>query len=432
MVGIERMHKRDIVAMILAGGEGRRLDILSAKRAKPAVPFGGKYRIIDFCLSNCVHSGVYCVGVLTQYNPRSLHDHIRIGKPWDLDRMEGGIFLLQPYISDATTNWYRGTADAIYQNLDFLCNTKPRFVLILSGDHIYKMDYRLLLHFHVEKKADLTVSVISVPWEEAHRFGVLLKDEEGRIVDFEEKPKNPRSNLANMGIYIFTREVLEEEVEYEAKREGTSFDFGRDVIPRMIGNRRVFAFPFESYWKDVGTLDAYWEANMELLESPPPLDLYDERWPIYTPVEDRPPVKLSCDAFVERSILGSGTIVEGKVVNSVLFSGVRVKKNAVVRDSVVMNDTVIGEGALVHRAVLDKSIVVGEKAIVGCGEDWSPNRKFPDMLRSGLTVVGKNTRIPPQVHIGRNCRIGPDLDFSDFPDLFIPSGESLEKEPLGG
>ncbi|MGQ9621944.1 MAG: glucose-1-phosphate adenylyltransferase [Candidatus Caldatribacteriaceae bacterium] len=426
------MYRRDVVALILAGGEGRRLDILSAKRAKPAVPFGGKYRIIDFCLSNCVHSGIYRVGVLTQYNPRSLYDHIRIGKPWDLDRMEGGIFLLQPYISDVTTSWYRGTADAIYQNLDFLRNMKPRFVLILSGDHIYKMDYRLLLHFHLEKRADLTISVISVPWEEAHRFGILLKDEEGRIVDFEEKPKSPRSNLANMGIYVFTWEILEEEVKYEAEREGTSFDFGKDVIPRMIGSRRVFAFPFEGYWKDVGTLDAYWEANMELLENPPPIDLYDERWPIYTPVEDRPPVKLSHDAFVERSILGSGTIVEGRVINSVLFSGVRVKKNTVVCDSVVMNDTIIGEGALVHRAVLDKSIVVGEEAVVGYGEDWSPNRKFPDMLRSGLTVVGKNTRIPPRARIGRNCRIGPDLDFSDFPDLFIPSGESLEKEPLGG
>lgn len=418
--------------MILAGGEGRRLDILSAKRAKPAVPFGGKYRIIDFCLSNCVHSGIYCVGVLTQYNPRSLHDHIRIGKPWNLDRMEGGIFLLQPYISDVTTEWYRGTADAIYQNLDFLHGKKPQFVLILSGDHIYKMDYRALLRFHVEKNADLTVSVVAVPWEEAHRFGVLVADGEGRIIEFEEKPRHPRSNLVNMGIYVFTLEVLEEEVEYEAKREETSFDFGKDVIPRMIHTRRVFAFPFEGYWKDVGTLDAYWRANMELLENPPPLNLYDERWPIYTPVEDRPPVKLSPDALVERSILGSGTIVEGTVINSVLFSGVRVKKGAVVRDAVIMSDTVIEEGAVVHRAILDKAVIVGEKAVVGHGEDWVPNRKFPDMLQSGLTVVGKNTRIPPGILIGRNCRIGPDLDFEDFPDSAIPSGESLEKEPLGG
>ena len=425
------MYKRDVVAMILAGGEGRRLDILSAKRAKPAVPFGGKYRIIDFCLSNCVHSGIYCVGVLTQYNPRSLHDHIRIGKPWNLDRMEGGIFLLQPYISDAATDWYRGTADAIYQNLDFLREKKPQLVLILSGDHIYKMDYRPLLRFHMEKQADLTVSVIAVPWEEAHRFGVLLADKEGRIVDFEEKPKYPRSNLVNMGIYVFTLEVLEEEVEHEARREGTSFDFGKDVIPRMVRTRRVFAFPFEGYWKDVGTLDAYGKANMELLESPPPLDLYDERWPIYTPVEDRPPVKLSADASVERSILGSGTIVEGRVVNSVLFSGVRVKKGAVVCDSVVMSDTVVEEGAVVHRAILDKAVVVGEKAVVGYGEDWTPNRKFPDMLQSGLTVVGKNTRIPPGVLIGRNCRIGPDLDYEDFQDTLVPSGESIERESGG-
>lgn len=426
------VYKRDVVAMILAGGEGRRLDILSAKRAKPAVPFGGKYRIIDFCLSNCVHSGIYCVGVLTQYNPRSLHDHIRIGKPWNLDRMEGGIFLLQPYISDAATDWYRGTADAIYQNLDFLREKLPQLVLILSGDHIYKMDYRPLLRFHLEKRADLTISVIAVPWEEAHRFGVLVTDPEGRIVEFEEKPKYPKSNLVNMGIYVFNLEVLEEEVEYEAQRTGTSFDFGKDVIPRMVQTRRVFAFPFEGYWKDVGTLDAYWQANMELLEDPPPLDLCDERWPIYTPVEDRPPVKLGASASVERSILGSGTIVEGTVVNSVLFSGVVVKKGAVVRDSVVMSDTVIEEGALVDRAILDKAIVVGEGAIVGYGEDWAPNRKFPDMLRSGLTVVGKNTRIPPGIRIGRNCRIGPDLDHGDFSAESIPSGESIEREIPGG
>lgn len=426
------MYKRDVVAMILAGGEGRRLDILSAKRAKPAVPFGGKYRIIDFCLSNCVHSGIYCVGILTQYNPRSLHDHIRIGKPWNLDRMEGGVFLLQPYISDAATDWYRGTADAIYQNLDFLREKKPQLVLILSGDHIYKMDYRPLLQFHLEKKADLTVSVIAVPWEEAHRFGVLVTDQEGRILEFEEKPKHPKSNLVNMGIYVFTLEVLQEEVEYEAQRVGTSFDFGKDVIPRMVQTRRVFAFPFQGYWKDVGTLDAYWQANMELLESPPPLDLCDERWPIYTPVEDRPPVKLGAHASVERSILGSGTIVEGTVVNSVLFSGVVVKKGAVVRDSVVMSDTVVEEGALVDRAILDKAIVVGERAIVGYGDDWTPNRKFPDMLRSGLTVVGKNTRIPPEIRIGRNCRIGPDLDYEDFPSECVPSGESIERDALGG
>ncbi len=414
--------------MILAGGEGRRLDILSAKRAKPAVPFGGKYRIIDFCLSNCVHSGIYCVGILTQYNPRSLHDHIRIGKPWNLDRMEGGIFLLQPYISDAATDWYRGTADAIYQNLDFLEEKRPQLVLILSGDHIYKMDYRLLLRFHLEKRADLTISVIAVPWEEAHRFGVLVADSERRVIEFEEKPKHPKSNLVNMGIYVFNLEVLKEEVEYEAQRVGTSFDFGKDVIPRMVQTRRVFAFPFEGYWKDVGTLDAYWQANMELLEDPPPLNLCDERWPIYTPVEDRPPVKLGASASVERSILGSGTIVEGTVINSVLFSGVVVKKGAVVRDSVIMSDTVIEEGAIVDRAILDKAIVVGERAIVGYGEDWTPNRKFPDMLQSGLTVVGKNTRIPPGVRIGRNCRIGPDLDYESFPADSIPSGESIEGE----
>ncbi|MGC8777820.1 MAG: glucose-1-phosphate adenylyltransferase [Candidatus Caldatribacteriaceae bacterium] len=413
--------------MILAGGEGRRLDILSEKRAKPAVPFGGKYRIIDFCLSNCVHSDIYCIGVLTQYNPRSLNDHIRTGKAWDLDRVKGGIFLLQPYISDVLTNWYRGTADAIYQNLNFISERDPELVLILSGDHIYKMDYRVLIDFHRKNKADLTISVIEVPWEEAHRFGVLSVSEGDRVVDFEEKPARPRSNLASMGIYVFHREVLEEEVRKESQREQTSFDFGKDVIPRMIGNRRVFAFRFHGYWKDVGTLDAYWEANMELLKPNPPIDLYEEKWPIYTPLEDRPPVKLGREAVVENSVLGSGTIVNGRVVNSILFNGVYVSEGAEIKDSIVMDDAVIEHKVFLDRVIVDKMVVIGREAFIGYGEDFTPNRKFPQMLQSGLTVIGKNTRIPPRTIIGRNCRIGADLGWEAFPSAFIPSGESLEK-----
>lgn len=420
------MYTEDVIAMILAGGEGKRLDILSEKRAKPAVPFGGKYRIIDFCLSNCVHSEIYCIGVLTQYNPRSLNDHIRTGKAWDLDRVKGGIFLLQPYISDVLTNWYRGTADAIYQNLNFIHDKDPELVLILSGDHIYKMDYRVLIEFHRKNRADLTISVIEVPWEEAHRFGILNVGEDGRVVDFEEKPAHPRSNLASMGIYVFNREVLEEEVRKESQREGTSFDFGKDVIPRMIGNRRVFAFCFQGYWKDVGTLDAYWEANMELLKSDPPIDLYEEKWPIYTPLEDRPPVKLGREAVVENSVLGSGTIVNGRVVNSILFNGVYVSEEAEIKDSVVMDDVVIENKAFLDRVIVDKMVVIGQEAFIGYGEDFTPNRKFPQMLQSGLTVIGKNTRIPPRTIVGRNCRIGADLEWEAFPSAFIPSGESLE------
>ncbi|MGQ9472892.1 MAG: glucose-1-phosphate adenylyltransferase [Candidatus Caldatribacteriaceae bacterium] len=422
------MYTESVIAMVLAGGEGRRLDILSEKRAKPAVPFGGKYRIIDFCLSNCVHSDIDCIGVLTQYNPRSLNDHIRTGKAWDLDRLRGGIFLLQPYISDVLTNWYRGTADAIYQNLNFIQEKNPKLVLILSGDHVYKMDYRPLIEFHVSRNADLTISVIEVPWEEAHRFGILSVDAEGRVMEFEEKPAYPKSNLASMGIYVFDRDVLEEEVKLEAQKTATSFDFGQDIIPRMITTRRVFAFLFQGYWKDVGTLDAYWEANMELLKPDPPLDLYDSKWPIYTPVEDRPPVKLGKEAVVENSILGSGTIINGKIVNSILFNGVYVSEGVEIRNSIVMDDTVIEYGTHLDRVIVDKLVVIGREAFIGYGEDFTPNRRFPQMLQSGLTVVGKNTRIPPGTIVGRNCRIGSDLSGESFPGSFIPSGESLENK----
>ncbi len=411
----------------MAGGEGKRLDILSEKRAKPAVPFGGKYRIIDFPLSNCVNSGLYCIGIPTQYNPRSLHEHIGIGKFWDLDRMEGGVFLLQPYISDVVTHWYRGTADAVYQNLRFIRDHDPRLVLVLSGDHVYKMDYRNLIHFHQERGADLTVGVIEVPWEEAHRFGVLSLDEQGRVTDFEEKPPHPRSNLINMGIYVFNRHVLEEEVEEEALREDTSFDFGKDIIPRMVRERKVYGFRFSGYWKDVGTIDAYWESNMELLGSSPALDLYDKQWPIYTFIEDRPPVKMSYRAKVRRSLLGSGAIIDGSVEDSVIFSGVYVSRGAEIRQSIVMSDTRIEEEAIVDRAILDKNIIVGQKARVGYGEDLRPNRVIPDMLRSGLTVVGRNAHIPPGAIVGRNCRIGTDVKKEDFSSLVLESGESIEK-----
>ncbi len=411
----------------MAGGEGKRLDILSEKRAKPAVPFGGKYRIIDFPLSNCVNSGLYCIGIPTQYNPRSLHEHIGIGKFWDLDRMEGGVFLLQPYISDVVTHWYRGTADAVYQNLRFIRDHDPRLVLVLSVDHVYKMDYLNLIHFHLERGADLTVGVIEVPWEEAHRFGVLSLDEQGRVTDFEEKPPHPRSNLINMGIYVFNRHVLEEEVEEEALREDTSFDFGKDIIPRMVRERKVYGFRFSGYWKDVGTIDAYWESNMELLGSSPALDLYDKQWPIYTFIEDRPPVKMSYRAKVRRSLLGSGAIIDGSVEDSVIFSGVYVSRGAEIRQSIVMSDTRIEEEAIVDRAILDKNIIVGQKARVGYGEDLRPNRVIPDMLRSGLTVVGRNAHIPPGAIVGRNCRIGTDVKKEDFSSLVLESGESIEK-----
>jgi len=413
------MPSIETLAMILAGGEGRRLDVLSEKRAKPAVPFGGKYRIIDFCLSNCVNSGIYYVGVLTQYNPRSLHEHIKIGKAWDLDRIKGGVFILQPYISDERTNWYRGTADAIYQNLRFIRDINPGLVLILSGDHIYKMDYRKMIKFHLEREAEVTISAIEVPWEEASRFGIMEVNEEGRVIGFEEKPRFPASNLASMGIYVFSRDILEEEVKKEAMREGTSYDFGKDVIPRLITRNRVFAYRFEEYWKDVGTLTAFWEANMELLQADPPLNLRDDDWPIYTPLEDRPPVKLGRTAVVENSIIGSGSVINGIVEHSVIFGGVYVAEGARVVDSIVMNDSKIGENSFLDRVIIDKQVIVEREVCLGKeDETWEGE---------SITVVGKNCHIPSGTVIGKGCRIGPDLAVDDFPGLLIKSGTVLKK-----
>ncbi len=425
------MYKNEVIAMILAGGEGRRLNILSAKRAKPAVPFGGKYRIIDFCLSNCVNSGIYCVGVLTQYNPRSLHEHIRIGKDWDLDRINGGVFLLQPYISDADTDWYRGTADAIYQSLRFIRNRSPEMVLILSGDHVYTMDYRRMIEFHKKKKADLTLAVIQVPIEEAHRFGIITVGEEGEVIRFDEKPKVPKSNMVNMGIYVFNLKVLEEEVEKEALREGTTYDFGRDIIPRMVQEkRRVFTYPFSGYWKDVGTIDSYWEANMELLREESPLKFKELNWPIYTPVADRPPVKFGQDAEVENCIIGEGAIINGKVSQSVIFNGVYVSEEANIKGSILMNDCYIGKNSQMERVILDKGVIIGEGTRIGGGQVFSINKKYPEVLESGITIIGKNTRIPSRCEIGGNCIIGADLNESDFPQLVISSGETIEKPSM--
>jgi len=425
------VYKNEVIAMILAGGEGRRLNILSAKRAKPAVPFGGKYRIIDFCLSNCVNSGIYCVGVLTQYNPRSLHEHIRIGKDWDLDRINGGVFLLQPYISDADTDWYRGTADAIYQSLRFIRNRSPEMVLILSGDHVYTMDYRRMIEFHKKKKADLTLAVIQVPIEEAHRFGIITVGEEGEVIRFDEKPKVPKSNMVNMGIYVFDRKVLEEEVEKEALREGTTYDFGRDIIPRMVQEkRRVFTYPFSGYWKDVGTIDSYWEANMELLREESPLKFKELNWPIYTPVADRPPVKFGQDAEVENCIIGEGAIINGKVSQSVIFNGVYVSEEANIKGSILMNDCYIGKNSQMERVILDKGVIIGEGTRIGGGQVFSINKKYPEVLESGITIIGKNTRIPSRCEIGGNCIIGADLNESDFPQLVISSGETIEKPSM--
>jgi len=419
-----------IVAVILAGGQGERLSVLSVKRAKPAVPFGGKYRIIDFALSNCVNSGIYHAAILTQYRPHSLHDHIGVGKPWDLDRARGGVRLLQPYLGRRESDWYKGTADAVFQNLPMLVDWKMDLALILSGDHVYKMDYTRMIEFHREHKADVTVGVMEVPIEEAHRFGTMVVDKDHRVVEFDEKPPEPRSNLISMGIYIFDPEILTERLVEDSRMRSSAHDFGKDVIPRMVNTDRVFAYQFDDYWQDVGTISSYWDANMGLLNDPPDFDLYDYDWVIHTRSEERPPAKLGPLARTSNSLISHGCHILGTVDRSVLSPGVFVGEGAVVKDSIVMTDSIVGRNAIVDCSILDKEIVVGAGAVVGYGDEMTPNRLEAKNLSTGITVVGKRVRIPPGLKLGRNVRLDADVVESDFEHVphvggMIPRGETV-------
>jgi glucose-1-phosphate adenylyltransferase len=412
------------MAVILAGGEGERLSILSGVRAKPAVPFGGKYRIIDFTLSNCVNSDIDNVVVLTQYNPRSLNDHIGLGRPWDLDRNTGGVKLLQPYIARGrVAEWYRGTADAVLQNINVIEHDPSDTILLLAGDHIYKMDYQPFIAAHRRKRADVTIAVRHVPLSEASRMGILALDESDRVVEWQEKPKQPKSDLASMGVYVFSKRALRRWLDESLT------DFGRDVIPAMLdGGARVFGYRFGGYWQDVGTIQSYWEANMALLDDDPELDLYDKDWLIHTRSEERAPAKVGPTAQVHRSLISHGCQIEGTVVNSILSPGVRVEVGAVVRDSIVMFDGVIRSGAVVDRAILDKEVVVGPGAVVGSGPDFdTPNRQEPNRLNTGITVVGKRTVIPRGVRIGRNVKIASDVRTVDFTGRVVRSGATVER-----
>ena len=412
------------MAVILAGGEGERLSILSSVRAKPAVPFGGKYRIIDFTLSNCVNSDIDDVVVLTQYNPRSLNDHIGLGRPWDLDRNTRGVRMLQPYIARGrVAEWYRGTADAVLQNLNVIDHDPADTILVLAGDHIYKMDYQPFVAAHRAKRADVTIAVRRVPLADASRMGILAMDEAGRVVDWQEKPKQPKSDLASMGVYVFSKRALRRWLSEDLT------DFGANVIPAMLdGGARVHAYRFDGYWQDVGTIQSYWEANMALLEDDPELDLNDKDWLIHTRSEERAPARVGATSQVHRSLISHGCVINGTVVNSVLSPGVRVDVGAVVRDSIVMFDSVIRSGAVVDRAILDKEVVVGPGAIVGDGTDYTtPNRNEPSRLFTGITVVGKRSVIPRAVRIGRNVKIGGDVRTSDYTARVIRSGSTVER-----
>ncbi|MFI5291584.1 MAG: glucose-1-phosphate adenylyltransferase, partial [Candidatus Limnocylindrales bacterium] len=390
-----------VLAVILAGGEGERLSILSSMRAKPAVPFGGKYRIIDFALSNCINSSIDNVVVLTQYNPRSLNDHIGLGRPWDLDRNRGGIRMLQPYIARGrASEWYRGTADAVLQNIETIRQTPGDLVLVLAGDHIYKMDYSPFVQAHRRRRADVTVAVRRVPIGDAHRFGILALGESDVVVDWEEKPPKPKSDLASMGIYVFSKKALMRWLRDDLT------DFGRDVIPAMLADRaRVYGYRFDGYWQDVGTIESYWQANMDLLEDRPQLDLYDRDWLIHTRSEERAPARIGPTANIHNSLISHGCLIAGTVERSVLSPGVRVDIGAVVRDSIVMFDTVIRAGAIVDRSILDKEVSVGPNAHIGEGSDLMvANRQEPTRLNTGITVIGKRSVIPRGERLGRNVR----------------------------
>jgi len=421
-----------VLAVILAGGQGERLSLLSQKRAKPAVPFAGKYRIIDFALSNCVNSGISDVAVLTQYRPHSLHDHIGIGKPWDLDRQKGGVYMLQPYRGHQESDWYQGTADAVYQNLDFIMEARYDLVLILAGDHIYRMDYGPMIAFHQLRNADATLGAVVVPLEEGHRFGILDTDAEGRVNSFEEKPEKPRGTLGSMGIYVFSRDTLTR-VLIEDTRPAvtgsipTQHDFGRNIIPAMLERgERIYAYPFTGYWQDVGTIQSYWEAHMELLDDHPAFDLYDPSWVIHTRSEERPPAYIRNGAQINRSMISHGCVIKGQVERSVLSPGVVVEENAVVRDSIILFDTVIGAGSVVDRAILDKEVVVGKNCQIGYGDDMTPNKLEPSRLNTGITLIGKRVHLPDNLKVGRNCKIGTDLRPEDFPSDTLASGETIE------
>jgi glucose-1-phosphate adenylyltransferase len=409
--------------MILAGGEGERLSILSSVRAKPAVPFGGKYRIIDFTLSNCVNSDINDVVVLTQYNPRSLNDHIGLGRPWDLDRTRGGVKLLQPYIARGrVAEWYRGTADAVLRNRSVLEHSDADTILVLAGDHIYKMDYQPFIAAHRRHRADVTIAVRRVPLADASRMGILAMDDADRVTEWQEKPKQPKSDLASMGVYVFSRRALLKWLDEER------IDFGGHVVPAMLdGGARVFGYRYAGYWQDVGTIQSYWEANMALLVDNPELDLYDKDWVIHTKSEERAPAKVGPTAQVHRSLISHGCVIDGTVVNSVLSPGVRVGMGAVVRDSIVMFDSVIGSRAVIDRAILDKEVTVGAGAIVGEGPDDTPNKAEPGRLNTGITVVGKQATIPRGARIGRNVRVGEGVRTADFVKKVVPGGGSVDR-----
>ncbi len=419
------MIKKEMIAMLLAGGHGSRLGILTQNVAKPAVSFGGKYRIIDFPLSNCINSGVDTVGVLTQYQPLRLNTHIGIGIPWDLDRNVGGVTLLPPYERFMGSDWYSGTANAIYQNLEYMESYNPDYVLILSGDHIYKMDYNVMLNYHKANNADVTIAAMPVPLEEASRFGVLITDENSRITEFEEKPEHPRSNLASMGIYIFSWKVLRQALIDLSNEPGC--DFGMHIIPYIHRNGgREFCYEYNAYWKDVGTLQTYWEANMELVDIVPEFNLYEEYWRIFTKSDIITPQYIADSSKIERSIVGEGSEIYGTVINSVIGAGVVIGPGAVVQDSIVMRGSQIGPGTVLDKAIVAEYSIIGSNCTIGEGE-FAPSRLDEKVYNSDLAIIGEKSLVPDGITVGRNTAVLGETEAGDYPEGKLAGGGYIIK-----
>ncbi len=421
------MTRKEIVALLLAGGQGSRLGVLTKNIAKPAVLYGGKYRIIDFTLSNCINSGIDTVGVLTQYQPLKLNSHIGIGKPWDLDRVNGGITILAPYMRTEKGEWYSGTADAVYQNIHYVDEMSPKYVIILSGDHIYKMNYSEMLEHHKQTNADATISVIDVPYEEASRYGIMNTHDDGSIYEFEEKPTNPKSTLASMGIYIFNWDVLREYLMNDHVKGPSDHDFGKNIIPTLLsGGKKLVAFRFTGYWRDVGTLQAYWESTMNLTERIPDFNMFDPYWKIFTPNPVYPAHFIGDTGRVEKSVIAEGCMVYGTVRNSVIFPGVTINAGTVIEDSIIMSDALIGSNTEIFCSIIGESSVIGNNVKCGVGE-FAVNTYNPKVYDSKITVIGSNTVIPNNTVLGKNVVIDNFITPHDFETNTIPSGGAIMK-----
>ncbi len=423
------MHKKEVVGMLLAGGQGSRLGVLTKNVAKPAVQFTGKYRIIDFTLSNCINSGIDTVGVLTQYQPLKLNQHIGIGIPWDLDRSVGGVTVLPPHMKGETGEWYQGTADAIYHNINYINEYDPDYVLILSGDHIYKMDYSKMVETHKNSNADVTIGVLEVPIEEASRFGIMNTGVGDQIVEFEEKPENPKSNLASMGIYVFSWPVLKKAL-IEGTANHKNCDFGKHIIPDLLNDgKKMMAHRFRDYWRDVGTIESYWKANMEMIQILPEFNLYEEHWKIYTNAEEQIPAFLSEDSNVIKSMISGGCEISGEIHNSVIGTNVNVAKGAIIKDSIIMGNVEIKENVVIENCIICENTVIGENTKIGIGENIV-NEDKPKIYNCGISVIGEKSSVPAGVEIGKNCVILGMTSSADYTDNKLCSGKTIMKEEV--